>query len=282
MSRLPDWLRIRPPTNHFGKVKKIIEKNNLSTICSSSLCPNKSECWSNGTATFMIMGDVCTRHCSFCNVKCGKPQPLDAKEPKRLAKAVKELSLKYVVITSVDRDDLEDGGAAHFSKCVSEIKKKNKKILVEALIPDFQKKVELLKKIVASKPDVVSHNIETVSRLQRKARDSRSSYNSSLFVLKKLKELGPNLKTKSSLMLGLGEEEPEVVEAMKDLKSVGVNILTIGQYLQPSPKHLSVKKFVEPQVFEKLKKIGEKIGFSKVLSGPFVRSSYNAKSIFGV
>ncbi len=277
----PVWLRVRPPAGeNYTNVKQSLRILNLHTVCEEARCPNISECWGTGTATIMIMGDICTRGCRFCAVNSGKPFLLDAGEPERVAKAIKEWGLRYVVITSVCRDDLEDGGAEHIAKTIKAIKLLCPTTIVESLIPDFKGDESSIKEIVKSQPKVISHNIETVSRLTPKVRDARASYEQSLLVLKKIKDINSLIYTKSSLMLGLGESENEVIQTIKDLKSVGVSILTIGQYLQPTPKHLPVIEFISPNKFNWFREIAEQMGFVYVASGPLVRSSYKAGEFF--
>ena len=277
----PQWLKIRPPSQKYEEIKKTIRKNNLNTVCEESHCPNMAECWSGGTATFMVMGDTCTRACKFCAVKTGFPaMPLDPEEPVKLADVANEWKLDYIVITSVDRDDLKDQGAGHFANCIAEIKKVNKDIIIEVLIPDFRGNVDLIKTIVEARPNVIAHNIETVERLQKKIRDPRANYRQSLFVLETVKEMNPKIFTKSSIILGLGEKEEELVQTMKDLREINVDILTLGQYLRPSSLHLSVEEYVHPDTFDKLKKKAETLGFLYCAAGPFVRSSYRAGEFF--
>jgi len=279
----PEWLKIKIAINdEFSNIKNTLKKHELHTVCESAHCPNISECWNTGTATFMLMGDVCTRGCRFCAVKTGNPmQKLDANEPKKLAQALKEIKLfDYVVLTSVNRDDLEDGGASHFAECIKEIKKAYPEIIVEVLIPDFKGDVKALKKIIDAKPEVIAHNIETVERLQRKVRDVRANYKQSVMVLENVKKLNPKIYTKSSIMLGLGEEDEEVIQAMKDLRAVNVDILTIGQYLMPTDWHLAVNEYVPPEKFEYFRNKALKLGFLFCASGPFVRSSYKAGELF--
>ncbi len=277
----PTWLRVRAPAGeNYTKVKQSLRSLNLHTVCEEARCPNISECWGTGTATIMIMGDICSRGCRFCAVNSGKPVLLDTGEPERVAKAIKEWGLRYVVITSVCRDDLEDGGAEHIAKTIKAIKLLSPTIIVESLIPDFRGDESSIIKIVKSKPEVISHNIETVSRLSPKVRDARASYEQSLLVLKKIKDINSLIYTKSSIMLGLGESEEEVIQTIKDLRSVGVSILTIGQYLQPTPKHLPLVEFIAPEKFNWFKEIAEQMGFVYVASGPLVRSSYRAGEFF--
>jgi lipoyl synthase len=280
--RKPVWLRVRAPSGeNYTKVKQSLRSLELHTVCEEARCPNISECWGTGTATIMIMGDICTRGCRFCAVTSGKPVALvDAGEPERVAKAIKAWGLRYVVITSVCRDDLEDGGADHIAKTIKAIKLLCPKIIVESLIPDFRGNENSIKKIVKSKPEVISHNIETVIRLTPKVRDARASYQQSIWVLKKIKDINSMIYTKSSIMLGLGENEEEIIQTIKDLRSVGVNILTMGQYLQPTPKHLTVVEYITPEKFNWFREIAEQMGFVYVASGPLVRSSYRAGEFF--
>jgi lipoyl synthase len=277
----PAWLRVRTPAGeNYTQVKQSLRYLNLHTVCEEARCPNISECWGAGTATIMIMGDICSRGCRFCAVNSGKPVLLDTGEPERVAKAIKEWGLRYVVITSVCRDDLEDGGAEHIAKTIKAIKLLCPTIIVESLIPDFRGDEGSIIKIVKSEPEVISHNIETVPRLTPKVRDARASYEQSLLVLKKIKDINSLIYTKSSIMLGLGESEEEVIQTMKDLRSVGVSILTIGQYLQPTPKHLPLIEFIAPEKFNWFREIAERMGFVYVASGPLVRSSYRAGEFF--
>jgi lipoic acid synthetase len=273
--RKPDWLRVKLPTGkEFAKVSEIVSTHKLHTICDSGSCPNKGECWGAGTATFMILGNICTRSCGFCNVATGKPKAVDLLEPERVANSVKLMNVKHCVITSVDRDDLKDGGAGIWVETINAIRKASPVTKFETLIPDFQGKWENLQMIIDVKPDIISHNLETVRRLTKEVR-IQAKYDRSLEVLKRLKETG--LKTKSGIMLGLGETEEEVLETMNDLRSVNCDVLTIGQYLQPSPNHLPVKEFIKPEVFANYKTIGLEKGFRFVESGPLVRSSYHAE-----
>jgi len=279
--RKPEWLRVKAPAGeNYTKVKQSLRSLNLHTVCEEARCPNISECWGTGTATIMIMGDICSRGCRFCAVNSGKPVLLDAGEPERVAKAIKEWRLRYVVITSVCRDDLDDGGAEHIAKTIKAIKLLCPTIIVESLIPDFRGDESSIKKIVTSEPEVISHNIETVPRLTPKVRDVRASYEQSLLVLKKIKDINSLIYTKSSIMLGLGETEEEVIQTIKNLRSVGVSILTIGQYLQPTPKHLPIIEFIAPEKFNWFREIAEQMGFVYVASGPLVRSSYRAGELF--
>jgi lipoyl synthase len=277
----PVWLRVRAPSGeNYTKVKQSLRSLELHTVCEEARCPNISECWGTGTATIMIMGDICTRGCRFCAVTSGKPFLLDASEPERVAKAIKEWGLRYVVITSVCRDDLEDGGAEHIAKTIKAIKLLCPKIIVESLIPDFRGNVDSIKKVVNSQPRVISHNTETVVRLSPKVRDARASYEQSLWLLKKIKDMNSMIYTKSSIMLGLGETEEEIIQTIRDLRSVGVNILTMGQYLQPTLKHLPVVEYITPEKFNWLREIAEQMGFIYVAAGPLVRSSYRAAEFF--
>ena len=276
----PPWLRIKPPSNEFHTVKSIIKNNSLHTVCQEAHCPNTSECWSTGTATFMIMGDTCTRGCRFCAVKTGVPGQLDKSEPKNLAKAIKEMKqFKYIVLTSVDRDDLKDQGANHFAQCIKEIKNKIPDIKVEVLIPDFRGDKNLLKIVVDANPDVIGHNIETIKRLQN-IRDVRANYEQSLQVLVNVKKLNKNIFTKSSLMLGLGETDKEVITSMKDLKRINVDIITLGQYLKPKNRKLKVHEFIRPEKFKYFEEQAYNLGFMYCASGPYVRSSYKASEVF--
>jgi len=272
----PDWLKVKIPSGkEYLKVKEIVEERNLHTICSSGKCPNQSECWSAGTATFMILGNTCTRSCQFCNVNTGAGEEVDVFEPAKVAESIRVMSLKHAVITSVDRDDLPDGGSNHWKKTVEMIRKKNPGVTIETLIPDFKGEWKNLDPILEVKPEIVSHNIETVERITKKVR-IQAKYWRSMEVLKRLKDGGIS-KTKSGLMVGLGETDAEIEQTMKDLLEQGVDVLTIGQYLQPSKKHLPVAEFVTPQKFEEYKRIGEDLGFGHVESGPLVRSSYHAE-----
>jgi lipoic acid synthetase len=269
-----------PGGETYSRVKHSLRSRNLHTVCEEARCPNLSECWGTGTATIMIMGDICTRGCGFCAVNSGKPALLDQGEPIRVAEAIKEWGLSYVVITSVCRDDLEDGGAEHIAKTITTIKTLCPITIVESLIPDFKGNIESIKKIVLSGPQVISHNIETVNRLCSKIRDRRASYGQSLRVLKTCKILNPLVYTKSSIMLGLGETEEEVIQTFKDLREEGADILTMGQYLQPTSRHLPVVEYISPKRFEEFKEIAETMGFIYVASGPLVRSSYRAGEFF--
>jgi len=276
----PNWIRTRIlNTQNYLKTKEIINKKKLHTVCQEASCPNISECWSKGHATFMIMGDVCTRACSFCNVKTGKPTFLDPLEPSKIALATKELKLNHVVITSVDRDDLEDGGAKHFSEVILETRKMNKKTTIEVLTPDFLRKGEAYKEVVKANPDVFNHNIETVPSLYKSVRPG-SRYFASVNLLKSVKGINKTIFTKSGIMLGLGETKDEIFQVMDDLLSVNVDFLTIGQYLQPSVKHYPLKRYVHPDEFQELKELALSKGFLIVASSPLTRSSYHADEDF--
>lgn len=271
----PDWLKIRLGGNErFTQTKKIVESHCLHTICSSGRCPNMGECWERGTATFMIAGDICTRSCKFCNTKTGKPLPLNADEPKNIAHSIQLMGLKHAVITSVDRDDLPDLGANHWAETINQVRQINPDTTIEVLIPDFQGKDELIDIVCNASPDIISHNMETVKHLTPQVR-SAAKYDTSLLVLKRISENG--LKAKSGIMLGLGETKEEILELMDDLREVGCSILTIGQYLQPSRKHLPVSEYIAPEAFDELKEIAYSKGFQYVESGPLVRSSYHAE-----
>ncbi|MFN2339764.1 MAG: lipoyl synthase [Halanaerobium sp.] len=274
--KFPKWLKKRLYTqDKWVKVEETLEDLNLNTVCRSAECPNQGECFANNTATFMILGENCSRNCRFCAVNSAAPEKIDPLEPSHLAEAVKRLNLKYVVITSVTRDDLKDGGVSQFIKVVEEVKKISTEIKIELLTPDFQGEIEILKKLAEADFEVFNHNVETVPRLYSSVRPE-ADYQQSLFVLKKMKELKPELYTKSGIMVGLGEKKNEVVEVMKDLRRKNVEILTIGQYLQPSKQHLKVAEFITPDLFAEYKSIGESLGFKSVVSQPFARSSYHA------
>jgi len=276
----PDWLKMKIPSgDNYVKVRKTLQKYNLHTVCEEASCPNVSECWGVGTATLMIMGDVCSRGCKFCNVDTGKPFELDSEEPQNVAKAIKEWNLRYVVITSVCRDDLPDEGSSHFAKTIRHIKSECPNTVVESLIPDFSGDEKFIKTIVKAKPNVIGHNVETVKRLSPSIRDLRANYKQSLKVLKYVKQLDSGIFTKSSLMLGLGESEEEILQTAQELRDVDVDLITLGQYLQPSLSHLPVKEFVTPEKFYQLKLDLKKLGFLHVESGPFVRSSFRASDV---
>ncbi|MEM3839181.1 MAG: lipoyl synthase [Candidatus Micrarchaeaceae archaeon] len=279
---LPEWLVIKPAsTEKYRDIKKSIANYGLHTVCVEAHCPNITECWSGGTATFMVLGDLCTRGCRFCAVsKSANGLQVDRSEPYKLAKAVKEWGLEYVVVTSVCRDDLEDQGAGHFARCVSEIKKECPNTIVEVLIPDFKGEIECLKAIADAEPDVVGHNIETVRRLSPYVRDRRAEYDQSLKVLADIKSINKKLYTKSAIMLGIGESEGEVLSTMDDLRAAGVDFIAIGQYLRPSQRHIEVKEYVSPEKFEFFRQEAARRGFIYAASGPFVRSSYRAGELF--
>ena len=280
IKKKPDWIRTKIiDTQNYFKTKEIINKKKLHTVCQEASCPNISECWSKRHATFMIMGDTCTRACSFCNVKTGKPTYLDPLEPLKIAQATKELNLKHVVITSVDRDDLIDGGADHFSQVILETRRKNKNTTIEVLTPDFLRKGDAFKKVVNANPDVFNHNIETVPSLYRRVRPG-SRYFASVNLLRSVKEINKTIFTKSGIMLGLGENKDEVLQVMDDLLSANVDFLTIGQYLQPSVKHYPLNRYVHPDEFKKFKEIAMSKGFLIVSSSPLTRSSYHADEDF--
>ena len=280
IKKKPEWIRTKIiDTHNYFKTKEIINKKKLHTVCQEASCPNISECWSKRHATFMIMGDTCTRACSFCDVKTGKPSNLDPLEPIKIAQATKELKLKHVVITSVDRDDLEDGGSNHFSKVILETRKINKDTTIEVLTPDFLRKGEAYKKVVNANPDVFNHNIETVPSLYRSVRPG-SRYFASVNLLKSVKEINKKIFTKSGIMLGLGETRDEIIQVMDDLLSANVDFLTIGQYLQPTVKHFPLSRYVHPEEFKELKELALSKGFLIVASSPLTRSSYHADEDF--
>lgn len=271
----PKWLRVKLPTGQkYTQLRGLVDKYKLNTICTSGSCPNMGECWGEGTATFMILGNICTRSCGFCGVKTGRPEEVDWSEPEKVARSIKIMGIKHAVITSVDRDDIKDMGSIIWSETVKSIRRMNPETTLETLIPDFQGITTHLDRIVAVSPEVVSHNMETVKRLTREVR-IQAKYERSLDVLKYLKDSGVS-RTKSGIMLGLGELEDEVIETMQDLRMANVDVVTIGQYLQPSKRHLPVKEFILPDQFEKYKTLGLKMGFRHVESGALVRSSYKA------
>jgi len=275
--RKPNWIRAKSPAHpEVKKLKSVLREHKLHTVCEEANCPNLGECFTGGTATFMIMGDICTRRCPFCDVGHGRPEPLDQNEPENLATTIKDMKLKYVVITSVDRDDLRDGGASHFVSCVSETRQAVPSIKIEILVPDFRGRMDVALEIMKSAPpDVFNHNLETVPRLYKKARPG-SDYQWSLDLIKSFKAMHPEVPTKSGLMLGLGEEIDEVKKVMQDLLDHGCEMLTLGQYLQPSLDHLPVIRYVTPDEFDELRRTGLAMGFKNVASGPMVRSSYHA------
>ncbi len=280
--RKPDWIRIRIPSSskEVTRIKGLLREQKLHTVCEEAACPNLNECFSGGTATFMIMGDICTRRCPFCDVAHGRPKPLDQEEPQHLAESVKVMGLKYVVVTSVDRDDVADSGAEHFAKCISAIRQESPKTQIEILTPDFRGRMDIAVKTLAqAPPDVFNHNLETVPRLYKEARPG-ADYQYSLNLLKEFKAATKKVPTKSGLMLGLGEKLSEVEAVMEDLRAHDVDMLTLGQYLQPSKDHLAVKAYIHPDEFDRLAKVGDKMGFKHVASGPMVRSSYHADKQF--
>lgn len=285
-SKKPEWLKIRPPGGeNYTQIKGMLRERGLHTVCEEAHCPNVAECWAGGTATFMLGGDTCTRACRFCAIKTARiPPPLDPAEPEHVASSVSTLGLHYVVLTSVDRDDMEDGGAGHFHQTIRRIKELNSKIIVEALVPDFRGDVAAVRTIVESGLDVYAHNIETVARLQYRVRDPRAGYEQSLATLRAAKEYaqsrGQEMFTKSSIMVGLGETAQEIREALADLRSYGVDVVTFGQYLRPSMSHLPVEKYVTPAEFDEYRVMAEQMGFLYVASGPMVRSSYRAGEFF--
>jgi lipoic acid synthetase len=277
MQRKPEWIRMKAPNSaRYQEIKKILRDNKLHTVCEEASCPNIGECFSGGTATFMILGDICTRRCPFCDVAHGKPLPPDVNEPENLARTIAQMKLNYVVITSVDRDDLRDGGAQHFVDCIQAVRMQSPNIRIEILVPDFRGRLDVAMQILSNAPpDVMNHNLETIPRLYKQARPG-SDYQNSLTLLKKFGELYPNIPTKSGLMLGLGETDNEILEVMQDLRAHNVSMLTLGQYLQPSAHHLPVMRYVEPAIFDDLKLKAEEMGFNNTASGPMVRSSYHA------
>ena len=277
VQRKPSWIRAKAPTGDLVRqLKSALRENNLYTVCEEASCPNLGECFSKGTATFMIMGDICTRRCPFCDVGHGRPNPLDTEEPANLAKTIQNMGLRYVVITSVDRDDLRDGGAQHFIDCIEQTRRLNPDIKIEILTPDFRGRMDVALEIMASSlPDVFNHNLESIPSLYKKVRPG-ADYQWSLDLLKKFKQLYPQVVTKSGLMLGLGEEIHEVEQVLRDMRAHDVNMLTLGQYLQPSLDHLPIERFVTPDEFDALAEFAYSIGFDQVASGPMVRSSYHA------
>ncbi len=278
--RRPPWLRKRLVADYYqSRVSEVLNDLNLHTVCQVALCPNTAECFGKGTATFMILGDTCTRNCRFCAVTSGEPMPVDEDEPRRLAAAVQELGLRHVVITSVTRDDLPDGGAGHFVSTVEELRKASPDVTIEILTPDFQGDEDALRIIVLSRPDVFNHNVETVPRLYPIVRPM-ADYRRSLRVLKRVKELAPETRTKSGIMLGLGEERNEVSAVLKALRGADCSIITIGQYLRPSKAHLEIKAYIHPEVFLEIEEEAKELGFTYVASAPFVRSSFNAAEAF--
>ena len=280
-TKKPDWLRLAHSfTPKFKEVKSIVKENHLNTVCEEAKCPNINECWSHGTATFMLLGDVCTRACKFCAVDTGNPRGRrDKKEPYKVAQSIKKMALKYAVLTSVNRDDLVDGGARHYSNTINAVKDACPKVMVEALTPDFEGKIKSISILLSSNLDVFAQNIETVERLTLRARDPRAGYQQTLGVLEKAKKINPKVLTKTSLMLGLGETTKEIESTIADAYSVGVEILTLGQYLRPTLNHLPVERYVPPEEFLHYKNIAKEMGFKEVASGPMVRSSYRADKV---
>ena len=278
VSRKPEWIRMKVPDSpRFQEIKKILRENNLHTVCEEASCPNIGECFSGGTATFMVLGDICTRRCPFCDVAHGKPLAPDVHEPENLAKTIAQLRLNYVVITSVDRDDLKDGGAQHFVDCITSVRKHSPNIHIEILVPDFRGRLDrAIETLNLAPPDVMNHNLETVPRLYKEARPG-ADYQNSLALLKAFKALHPNVPTKSGLMLGLGETDEEILTVMLDLRAHDVTMLTLGQYLQPSEHHLAVKRFVTPERFVQFEQEALAMGFTHAACGPMVRSSYHAE-----
>lgn len=280
-TRKPEWLKVRMPHGEgYERVKAIVKQTGLATVCEEARCPNIAECWGGGTATVMLMGEVCTRACRFCHVKVGAPPPLDPMEGENLAKAVKELDLEYIVVTSVNRDDRPDGGASHFAGAIRALRRESPRTLVEVLIPDFKGREADLATVAEARPHVVAHNVETVERLTPTVRDRRATYRQSLKVLETLKKRPEGLYTKTSIMVGLGETDEELEQTFRDLRDVGVDVLTLGQYLQPSQYHLKVERFVSPKQFDAYREAAEAHGFLYVASGPLVRSSYRAAEFF--
>lgn len=280
--RKPEWIKIRPPSgDRYQNIKDLLRSLNLATVCQEARCPNIAECWGGGTATFMLLGEVCTRGCRFCAVKTGNPKGrVDEEEPEKVGFAISKMGLDYVVLTSVDRDDLPDEGSGHFARTIKTIKEHSPKLIVEVLTPDFKGNPLHVNRIVEAGPDVFAHNIETVRRLTPRVRDPRATYDQSLNVLKMAKSNTKKVYTKSSIMMGLGEEESEIMETLMDLRNVGCDVVTFGQYLQPTKRHLKVQRFVSPEEFDSWREKAEKMGFLYVASGPLVRSSYRAGEYF--
>ena len=278
----PDWLKIQPPGGErYSQIKGLVQNHSLSTVCQEAKCPNLSECWGGGTATYMLLGSVCTRGCRFCNVATSKNgEAVDLEEPQKLAFSIKTMGIEYAVITMVDRDDLPDGGAQHVQNCLNEVKKQNPNTLIEMLSGDFRGNFDQIKVVAESNLEVFAHNIETTRELTPTVRDPRCGYDQSLTVLRRVKQEYSHLFTKSSIMVGLGEKKDDVYRAMNDLREHQVDILTLGQYLQPSPKHLKVQEFIHPDIFKQYEEMGKELGFMYVASGPLVRSSYRAGELF--
>lgn len=278
----PSWLKVRAPAGeNYVRIKDMLSSLNLATVCQEAKCPNMGECWGGGTATFMLMGEVCTRGCRFCAVKTGNPRgKIDNEEPEKVGWAIAQMGLEYVVLTSVDRDDLPDQGSGHFARTIRVIKENDPKLIVEVLTPDFRGDRAAIEPLVQAKPDVFAHNLETTERLTKRVRDPRATYRQSLRVLEMVKEIDPTRYTKSSIMMGLGEQKDEVIQALKDLRAVGCDVVTFGQYLQPTKRHLKVDSFVTPEEFQEWQAVAEGMGFLYVASGPLVRSSYRAGEFF--
>lgn len=274
--RLPQWLKVKMPGGEgYRQIKGLLDDAQLNTVCAEAHCPNIGECWDRGTATFMILGDICTRACAYCAVDTGKPEGIDLREPIRVAETVQRMGLRYAVITSVDRDDLPDGGAFIFAQTIREVRKRMPDTKIEVLIPDFQGSRDALKKVMTASPDTLNHNIETVRRVFNRVRP-KGDYDGSLELLANAKEIAPKAVTKSGMMVGLGESWDEIIETMRDLRSVGCDLLTVGQYLRPSQRHVALAKWYTPREFDELGEVGMSLGFSHVASGPLVRSSYHA------
>jgi lipoic acid synthetase len=278
----PDWLKVKAPAGeNYARIKEMLGELKLATVCQEAKCPNMGECWSGGTATFMLMGEVCTRGCKFCHVKTGNPRgKLDPLEPEKVGYSIAQMDLEYVVITSVDRDDLPDEGSGHFARTIRTIKKLDPELIVEILTPDFKGNEELIKTLADSKPDVFAHNVETVDRLQKSVRDPRANYKQSLSVLEIVKKYHPDMYTKTSLMLGLGEKDEEILQTLTDLRKIDCDVITFGQYLQPTQKHIPVIEYITPEKFKYWQTTAEAMGFLYVASGPLVRSSYRAGEFF--
>lgn len=282
VAKKPTWIKVRPASgDRYLAIKELLGELKLATVCQEAKCPNIGECWGGGTATFMLMGEVCTRGCRFCAVKTGNPRgAIDPDEPEKVGYAIAQMGLDYVVITSVDRDDLADQGASHFARTVQTIKREDPKLIVEVLTPDFKGEDSLIRQIAEAKPDVFAHNVETVERLQRRVRDPRANYQQSMHVLEYVKAVDPSRYTKTSLMLGLGETDDEIRQTLRDLRGIGCDVITFGQYLQPTKRHLKVETFVHPEQFKAWQNEAEEMGFLYVASGPLVRSSYKAAEYF--
>ena len=281
IARKPDWLKVKLPAgDNYTKLRGIVREGNLHTVCQEAMCPNIAECWGVGTATFMILGDTCTRGCRFCNVKTGHPNALDPLEAFKLARSIDELHLNYAVITCVDRDDLPDGGARQMAEAIQAIKHRTPHVKVEVLTSDYRGDIDAIRTVVEASPDVYAHNIETTRTLTPHVRDKRCGYDQSLAVLKSVKDMRPDLLTKSSIMLGLGETDADVIQAARDLRAIGVEIITFGQYLRPTKKHLPVVEYVTPEKFAWFAREVKPLGFRQVVSGPLVRSSYHAEQAF--